>query len=108
MSQRQAGQPHDTDHDNVPELDDVVEPVVPEEKPPPNFDLFADAGIDRETLKAELRQALESELNEVMADVQHAIAEAIDASLETRIRRRLPELLERIFSEIETSRSGKG
>lgn len=92
-------------HSDVPELDDVVEPVVPREKPPPNFDLFAEAGIDRETLKAELRQALQGELEEVMADVQHAMAEAIDASLETRVRRRLPELLEEIFSEIEASRS---
>lgn len=108
MSQRQADSPHDHDHKDIPELDDVVEPVVPEEKPPPNFDLFAEAGIDRETLKAELRQALQGELEEVMADVRHAMAEAMDASLETRIRRRLPELLEKIFSEIEASRSGKG
>lgn len=96
------------EHIDVPELDDVVEPVAPKETPPPNFDLFADAGIDRETLKAELRQALQGELDEVMADVRHALAEAIDASLETRIRRRLPELLDRIFSEIEASRSQKG
>ena len=102
---------HESEHHDVPELDDVVEPVTPKETPPPNFDLFADAGIDRETLKAEIRQALDGELEDVMADVRHALAEAIaqsvDASLETRIRRRLPELLDRIFTEIEASRSGK-
>ncbi|MDX1455861.1 MAG: hypothetical protein R3217_10445 [Gammaproteobacteria bacterium] len=88
----------------IPELDDVVKPVKAEPKPPPNFDLFADAGIDREQLKAEIRQALETEIDAVMADLKQALATALQASLEARVQKELPALLDRIFDQIVARR----
>ncbi|HLU61193.1 MAG TPA: hypothetical protein VKZ99_02465 [Gammaproteobacteria bacterium] len=89
--------PREGAHDDIPELEDIVEtaPAV-KPAPPPNLDLFASpADLDalRERVLMELRPALE----ELTVTLEAEFRETLRRQGEALLEEKLPEILARAF-----------
>lgn len=82
--------------DGIPELEDVV--ATPAETPPPNFDLFADSGLDREALRDALADRLADELDAALNELRAEFEESLRKRVEARLRDRLPEIVDAVLT----------
>src|SRR5690606_26512301 len=91
-------QPPDDAQDDIPELEDVVEPTAPAEPvPPPNFDLFEAAGPDLAALRDALVARLHDEIDAMASELHADVAQVLRARIDDRLRARLAEILDGVL-----------
>jgi len=93
----------DTGHDDdVPELDDIVDPDGAAQEPP-NLDLFAPATpvLDKDALRGALRGELDEWLEQELPGTLARLEDTLLEYLRRRLEASLPEMLDRIINQLD-------
>lgn len=88
-----------TEHDEVPELDEVVGLPASEPAPPPNLDLFGDGGMDLDSFRDALTLRLDSEIDRIINDLVAELETSLRERAEKHLRERLPEMVATVLAE---------
>lgn len=85
--------------EQVPLLDEIVEPEAGAERPPPNLDLFGGTGPDRRALQAALAGRLNAWLARALPEALREIEDELLQRLEQRLMTELPALVAEALEE---------